>query len=149
MSRRIIIDGDACPVVDVIIDITHGTGISVLIIRSFSHFSHKSYPEHVEIIYVDDGPDAVDYKVVQLTRRRDIVVTQDYGLAQLVLNRAAHVLHHNGMQYHHENIDMLLAQRHHNAHIRRSGGKIKGPAPFTEQDKAAFKSVLVKLIENL
>lgn len=35
---HIIIDGDACPVVDSIIDLTTETGIFVTIIRSFSHF---------------------------------------------------------------------------------------------------------------
>lgn len=35
---HIIIDGDACPVVDSIIDLTTETGIFVTIIRSFSIF---------------------------------------------------------------------------------------------------------------
>lgn len=41
---HIIIDGDACPVVDSIIDLTTETGIFVTIIRSFSHFSNQLYP---------------------------------------------------------------------------------------------------------
>lgn len=44
---HIIIDGDACPVVDSIIDLTTETGIFVTIIRSFSHFSNQLYPPHV------------------------------------------------------------------------------------------------------
>lgn len=47
---HIIIDGDACPVVDSIIDLTTETGIFVTIIRSFSHFSNQLYPPHVSTL---------------------------------------------------------------------------------------------------
>lgn len=96
---HIIIDGDACPVVDSIIDLTTETGIFVTIIRSFSHFSNQLYPPHVSTLYVDDGPDAVDYKIVQLSTKDDIVVTQDYGLASLLVDKVLIVMHHNGKIY--------------------------------------------------
>lgn len=51
---RVIIDGDACPVVDSVIELTTGTGIFVTILRSFSHYSNKVLPNHVETIYIDD-----------------------------------------------------------------------------------------------
>ena len=84
----IFVDGDACPVVNEIIDLTAETGFFVTILRSFSHFSHSHYPSHVNILYVDDGPDAVDYKIIQLVTTSDIVITQDYGLASLLLKKA-------------------------------------------------------------
>lgn len=58
MKTNVIIDGDACPVVNSVIELTKGTGIFVTILRSFSHFSQQIQPEHVKIVYVDDGPDA-------------------------------------------------------------------------------------------
>lgn len=42
---RVIIDGDACPVVDSVIELTTGTGIFVTILRSFSHYSNKVLPK--------------------------------------------------------------------------------------------------------
>lgn len=105
---HIIIDGDACPVVDSIIDLTTETGIFVTIIRSFSHFSNQLYPPHVSTLYVDDGPDAVDYKIVQLSTKDDIVVTQDYGLASLLVDKVLIVMHHNGKIYNSKNIQQLL-----------------------------------------
>ena len=78
---QIIIDGDACPVTDSVIELTKGTGIFVTIVRSFSHYSTVIQPQHVKIVYVDDGPEAVDYKIVQLANSDAIVITQDYGLA--------------------------------------------------------------------
>ncbi len=102
---HIIIDGDACPVVDSIIDLTTETGIFVTIIRSFSHFSNQLYPPHVSTLYVDDEPDAVDYKIVRFSTKDDIVVTQDYGLASLLVDKVLIVMHHNGKIYNSKNID--------------------------------------------
>ena len=69
---KVIIDGDACPVVNSVIELTEGTGIFVTVLRSFSHFSHQIQPEHVKTVYVDDGPDAVDYKIVQIATSEDL-----------------------------------------------------------------------------
>lgn len=145
---QIIIDGDACPVTDSVIELTKRTGIFVTIVRSFSHYSTVIQPQHVKIVYVDDGPEAVDYKIVQLANSDAIVITQDYGLASLLLDKVAVVLHHSGKQFTYDNIDGLLATRHAHAQYRRSGGRTKGPSKFTAQDKAdfnaAFQAVLTQ-----
>lgn len=146
---NVIIDGDACPVVDSVIELTQGTGISVLIMRSFSHFSTKLDPPHVQTIYVDDGPDAVDYKIVQRARTKDIVITQDYGLASLLLNRVDVVMHHKGEIYTPQTIDTLLEQRHASAQFRKSGGRTKGPSPFTKEDRAIFEQKFSTIIQTL
>ncbi len=124
---HIIIDGDACPVVDSIIDLTTETGIFVTIIRSFSHFSNQLYPPHVSTLYVDDGPDAVDYKIVQLSTKDDIVVTQRLWTQTLLVDKVLIVMHHNGKIYNSKNIQQLLDKRYMNAQIRKQGGRHKGP----------------------
>ena len=106
---QIIIDGDACPVVSSVIELTQETGIFVTIIRSFSHFSTQIDPEHVRTVYVDDGPESVDYKVVQLASSEDIVITQDYGLASLLLNKVKFVMHHKGFLFN-DVISMLKSE---------------------------------------
>lgn len=146
---HIIIDGDACPVVDSIIDLTTETGIFVTIIRSFSHFSNQLYPPHASTLYVDDGPDAVDYKIVQLSTKDDIVVTQDYGLASLLVDKVLIVMHHNGKIYNSKNIQQLLDKRYMNAQIRKQGGRHKGPHPFTKQDQKVFEQSLLKVIHRI
>lgn len=133
---HIIIDGDACPVVDSIIDLTTETGIFVTIIRSFSHFSNQLYPPHVSTLYVDDGPDAVDYKIVQLSTKDDIVVTQDYGLASLLVDKVLIVMHHNGKIYNSKNIQQLLDKRYMNAQIRKQGGRHKVPTFYKARSKS-------------
>ena len=37
------------------------------------------------------GADAVDYKLISLCRRGDIVVTQDYGVAAMTLGKSAYI----------------------------------------------------------
>lgn len=146
---RVIIDGDACPVVDSVIELTTGTGIFVTILRSFSHYSNKVLPNHVETIYIDDGPDAVDYKIVKLAKPEDIVITQDYGLASLLLSKVKIVMDHKGHLYRSSNIDMLLQQRYNNAQIRKQGGRHKGPPPFSKEDKKQFERAFKSVIKQL
>ncbi|PNZ72007.1 YaiI/YqxD family protein [Mammaliicoccus stepanovicii] len=146
--RRIIIDGDACPVTDDIIRITEGTGIFVLIIRSVNHFSLKEYPDHVSTTYVDHGVDSVDFRIVKLTTADDIVVTQDYGLASLIINKAKHVVHHLAYEYTSQNIEQLLTQRHISAQVRQQGGRTKGPKKLTSEDHEAFSIFFKNLINE-
>ncbi|HLR20200.1 MAG TPA: YaiI/YqxD family protein [Staphylococcus sp.] len=146
---QVIIDGDACPVTNSVIELTEGTGIFVTVVRSFSHFSTAVQPDHVKIIYVDDGPDAVDFRIVKLVHPDDIVITQDYGLASLLLNKTNIVIHHKGYQYTQQNIDTLLEQRHASAQFRKSGGRTKGPSAFTEQDVAKFEAKFSSIISEL
>lgn len=145
---QIIIDGDACPVVSSVIELTQETGIFVTIIRSFSHFSTQIDPEHVRTVYVDDGPESVDYKVVQLASSEDIVITQDYGLASLLLNKVKFVMHHKGFLFNDNNIQQLLDQRYINAQIRKQGGRHKAPPPFTRQDRQHFEHQFKLLIQQ-
>ena len=146
---HIIIDGDACPVVNSVIELTQETGIFVTIIRSFSHFSTQIDPEHVRTVYVDDGPESVDYKIVQLAKKEDIVITQDYGLASLLIDKVHIVMHHKGSIYRADNIQALLDQRYLNAQIRKQGGRHKGPPPFTKNDRLKFEQAFTNVIKQL
>ena len=66
------------------------------------------------------------------------VVTQDYGLASLLLPKGCTVLHHKGFEYDARNIDHLLETRYMGSMIRKGGGRTKGPKPFSKEDKEAF-----------
>lgn len=43
--------------------------------------------------------DAVDYKLISLCHRGDIVVSQDYGVAAMALGKAAYAIHQSGRWY--------------------------------------------------
>lgn len=147
---KVLVDADACPVKEIIIKITKDLNIPVILVSSFSHFSSQENPEHVETIYVEAGPDAADFKIVQLANMKDIIVTQDYGLASLLLPKGCSVLHHKGFEYKTETIDMMLQTRHLSAIARKSGQRTKGPKAMSAEDKekftGLFKNVLARSI---
>ena len=145
---KIYVDADACPVKDTIISIAQTERIPVILVQSFSHFSHADQSSGVEMIYVDSGADAADFRIMGLARKGDIIVTQDYGLASLGLAKGCFVLHHKGFTYTDENIDHLLQTRYLSAMARNSGQRTKGPKAFTVEDERKFSQLLSETIEQ-
>ena len=145
---RIFIDGDGSPVKDTTIEVALKYQLEVIIVTSIDHYSLKEYPENVSFVYVDKGSDAADYKIVQLVKKGDLLITQDYGLASLVLPKGVSVLHQLGREYTIETIDGLLEQRYVSAKVRKSGGRTKGPKPFTAENREQFKQQLMLMIER-
>ncbi|MRH42538.1 YaiI/YqxD family protein [Aquibacillus halophilus] len=145
---RIYVDADACPVKEIIIEESVKENIPVKLVKSYSHFSPQDDPLGAESIYVDTGADSVDYRIMLLAKTKDIIITQDYGLASLALSKGCTVLHHKGFLYTNQNIDELLNTRHANAKARRSGKKTKGPKAMTNEDKEKFRNLFIKIIKN-
>src|SRR4051812_9431199 len=145
---KIYIDADACPVKDIIISEGRDAEIPVILVTSFPHFSNEKQPSGVEIIYVDSGADAADYRIMKLVERGDIIITQDYGLASLGLAKGCIVLHHKGFSYTNENIDQLLQTRYLSAMARKSGKRTKGPKPFTSEDREKFRVLFIRTISR-
>ena len=145
---KIFVDGDGSPVKETVIEVAVEKALDVVIVTSVDHYSLKDYPENDSFVYVDKGADAADFKIVQLIKKGDLLITQDYGLASLVLPKGVLVLHQLGYQYTKENIDGLLEQRYFSGQIRRKGGRTKGPKPFTDQDRTTFKQALIELVKR-
>lgn len=144
---HIYVDADACPVVPSIIAIAKDYNLVVTLVKSYAHYSHEDLPDHVHTVYVDSGIDQADFRIVQLTEKNDLVITQDYGLASLLLKKGCYVVHHNGMEYTEENIHRLLDQRHLSALARRSGERTKGPKKYTNEQREKFIRTLARMIE--
>ncbi|ENH97274.1 hypothetical protein J416_04628 [Gracilibacillus halophilus YIM-C55.5] len=145
---KILVDADACPVVDTIIEEVEPYQLPVTLVRSYNHFSMQMYPSFVTVSYVDSGADAADYKIVQLSTPGDIIVTQDYGLAALGLEQGCTVIHHSGFIYKSERIDQMLQERHINAKARKAGHRTKGPKKLTAEQKMSFRKTLRKLLQD-
>jgi len=145
---KIYVDADACPVKDIIITESRKADIPVILVTSYSHFSVTEQPPGVEIIYVDAGADAADYRIIKLVEKGDMIVTQDYGLASLGLAKGCTVLHHKGFIYTNENIDELLQFRYLSAMARKSGKRTKGPKPFTTEDREKFRDLFKRIISR-
>ena len=110
--------------------------------------NHVLYSDYSEVIVVGAGADAVDYKLISLCHRGDIIVSQDYGVAAMALGKAAYAIHQSGRWYTDENIDRMLMERHLNKKARRSSHKnhIKGPKKRTEEDDERFAQSFEKMI---
>ena len=102
---RVLIDADGCPVVDLTIHICRSYGIPVWILCDTAHRIER---DGAKTMVFDKGTDSVDFALVNRVRPKDIVVTQDYGLATMCLARRARVLNQNGLIYSADNIDALL-----------------------------------------
>lgn len=145
---KVFADADACPVIPEIIAVTKKQHIKVVLIKSYAHFSTEILDDHVETVYVDETKEAADFEIFRQVNKGDLVITQDYGLASLCLNKGCIVLHHRGFLYTERNIDRLLARRHFQQKRRLAGEKTRGPRKFTEEDRLHFIQSLQKVIER-
>ena len=121
---RILIDADGCPVVNETIKVAHKFNLESII---FCDTSHNFDEKNIKVIVVSKGIDAVDFAILNNIEKGDIVITQDYGLASLVLSRNSYAINQSGMVYTNENIDELLYSRYISKKMRNSGARIKGP----------------------
>ena len=142
---KLIIDADACPVLDLALNIAAEYGISSVIVCDNAHYIVR---ENAETVVVDKGADSADIKIANTAAKGDIVVTQDYGLAALVLAKGCRALNQNGLIYTNENIENLLYSRFVNKKIRLSGGRTKGPPKRTQENDDAFIKSFTKLLEE-
>ena len=90
----------------------------------------------------------MDYKLISICRKGDIVVSQDYGVAAMALGKEAYAIHQSGKWYTNDNIDQMLMERHLNKKARRSTHKnhMKGPRKRTPEDDERFAQSFEKMV---
>lgn len=146
MMPQILVDADGCPVVDETIMLAKRYGLEVTLITDTAHVMNR---EGAATITVEKGSDSADFRLVNLVQKGDIVITQDYGLAAMVLSKGGYILNQNGSRYTNENIDGLLMSRHIGKKIRRAGGRTKGPSKRTKEQDEHFIRALEALIREI
>ena len=142
---QIFVDADACPVVGIVEKIAKQHNVPVTLLCDTNHVLSSDYSE---VIVVGAGADAVDYKLINICHKGDIVVSQDYGVAAMALGKGAYAIHQSGKWYTNDNIDQMLMERHLNKKARRSSHKnhIKGPKKRTEEDDERFVQSFEKML---
>lgn len=143
---KILIDADACPSIRLIENTAKKFSVPVEIITDTAHVMSSEYSD---IFIVPKGKDSVDIYLINRVNECDIVITQDYGLAVMVLGKKGYAISPYGLIYTDENIDRLLLSRHINRKMRDSGYKIKGPKKRTKEDEVSLINSLEKIIVNL
>jgi hypothetical protein len=139
---RVLVDGDASPVKDEVICLCKEFGVECIIYMDYSHEYESSY---AKVIFCDKGKDSVDLKISNECEKNDIIVTQDYGLATLILAKGGLVIHNNGFLIDNKNIDILLDSRYLSNKLRGKV-KLKNPRKRTELDNINFSNTLRNLL---
>lgn len=142
---KVLIDADACPVVDIAVRLSRKYKIPCILLCDTAHTMHR---EGAATLVFDKGADSVDFALVNRVERGDLVITQDYGLASMCLAKEATVLHQDGWQYTEYNIQALLFQRHESRKYRASGGRVKGPHKRTNEQDRAFSTALETVLQK-
>lgn len=142
---KILIDADASPVRKIVVECAMKYQIELIMVSNINHEINEPYG----LVYtVDQGQDSADHLIVSLTNKNDLVVTQDYGLAALILAKGAKAIHQDGWFFTNDNIDQLLMSRHLNQKMRKVN---KRPKPIPKRQKnqdETFKRALMIYLEQ-
>lgn len=144
---KLLVDGDACPVLAIIETIAEEKQLELHI---FCDMNHALYSEIGKVHIIDQGADAVDFALLKEVNPGDIIITQDYGLATLVLTRGGKALHPDGRLYQDDHIEEMLFGRYIAKKQRQSKQKIhlRGPKKRSHEDDENFYTQLLRLIET-
>jgi hypothetical protein len=147
MVVAVYVDADSCPVVWIVEKLARQYRISCTLLCDTNHVLTSDYSS---VRTVGSGADAVDFALVSLCKRGDVVVTQDYGVAAMVLSKGAYAIHQSGRWYTDHNIDSLLMQRHIVKKTRRTSHKnhLKGPSKRTPVDDQRFAESFEQLLRR-
>lgn len=142
---KIIIDADACPkqVLEICKSLGKQYNIEVYTVANFNHHIDNKYH-----IVVDNNAQEADLKIINMTKADDIVITQDWGLAAMVISKKAVCLNPSGIQYDTNNMDFLLEEREMKAKLRRSGGRTKGPKKRVQKNDLRFRDILANILQT-
>lgn len=141
----VLIDADACPVVDIAVRLCGKYHVPCVLLCDTAHILHR---DGAQTLVFDKGADSVDLALVNRAKVGDLVITQDYGLASMCLGKRARVLHQDGWEYTEWNISGLMEQRHIAKKHRLAGGRMKGPAKRTRQQDDAFALAFERLLQQ-
>lgn len=145
MTMKIIVDADACPKSALAIckSLAEEFSVELWTVASFNHNINSQHH-----ITVGNSSQEADIQIMNITKRGDIVVTQDWGLAAMILAKGAGAISPWGKIYRQESIDFMLEEREVKAKYRRSGGRTKGPRKRSSDDDLRFAAQLKGLLEE-
>ncbi|MCD7818778.1 MAG: YaiI/YqxD family protein [Lachnospiraceae bacterium] len=142
---RILVDADACPVINEIEEIAKIDHIPVILVCDTNHALESDYSE---IRIIGEGTDAVDFALINMCGPDDIVVTQDFGVAAMALGKGARALRQNGQWYTDKNIDQMLTERHLKRKERNSKHKSRNHVKRMTKRTAKEDCNFVKSLTN-
>jgi uncharacterized protein YaiI (UPF0178 family) len=140
------IDGDGCPKGASQFTLQEGErrGLQVILVTNVHH--ETKAPGR---LVVDGSSQAVDLAIINKMKKGDVVVTQDIGLAALVLGKSGYALNPTGQEYQSGDMSLILEMRESAAKHRRGGGRTKGPKKRTQEDEERYQQALLSLLNRI
>lgn len=142
---KVIIDGDACPVIKEVESVARNKNIEVIIVKNYAHQISSNYSK---VISVDVRSENADFKIANITEKGDIVVTQDYGLCAMIIAKEAVGINQFGKEINDFNIDIELNRRDFNKQMRNKHKKYTKFKKRTKKDNSRFKEEFEKLLNK-
>ncbi|MBC1543940.1 YaiI/YqxD family protein [Listeria sp. FSL L7-0233] len=143
---QILVDADACPVKAEIKQVAKEFQLEVTFVASFNHYSVNTNGENW--IFVDTGKESADMRMMNLAKKGDIIVTQDIGLASILLAKGTFVFSNRGELYREEEMSLMLDIRYRHAKERQQGKYSKGPKAMSDADRSLFQDRLTTFLQN-
>lgn len=140
---RLLIDGDATPDREGIKEIAMRYNVEMLV---FCDYAHEIEDDYFTTIQCEVGKDRVDMMLYSYADADDIAITQDYGLAALLLTKHVDVLHVSGKRITDRNIEGLLNSRYQGYKQRKTTKHTHGPHKRTNKQKYNLLKQVEKLI---
>lgn len=140
---KILVDADACPVKNIIIEVAKEYNVEV---NMYFDTSHEYDDDYSNVFIVDKSKDSVDINILNNMFKNDIIVTGDYGLASLVLSKGGYAINQNGLIYSSNNMDKLLFERFLGVKNRKANIKTKNMKKRDKRYDIIFRNNLIKLI---
>ncbi|MBC1394817.1 YaiI/YqxD family protein [Listeria welshimeri] len=143
---KILVDADACPVKAEIKQVAEQFQLEVIFVASFNHYSVNTNGENW--IFVDTGKESADMRMMNIANKGDIIVTQDIGLASILVAKGTYVFSNRGELYRKEEMSLMLDIRYRHAKERQQGKYSKGPKAMSDQDRSLFKERITTFLQN-
>lgn len=145
---KILVDGDSCSQKAAIVKLARKHSIPVHIYKDSNHEIDDDY---AEIHTVDDGSNSADLLIANKVEPNDIVVTNDAGLALLVLARHGLPISCKGVIYTNKNINKHINRRHmmSSAHRKSRNRTHRTNMPSCAEQHPPFYASLRYLIKRV
>jgi uncharacterized protein YaiI (UPF0178 family) len=143
---EIVVDADACPVKDEVYGVAARYELGVVLVANAP--LHTPPGLGVDMVVVEEGPDAADDWIADYVRPGDVVVTADLPLAARCLEAGARALGPDGRAFTEDSIGGALATRALKAELRERGQTTGGPRPLAPKDRSRFLSTLDRLVQQ-
>lgn len=142
---KILIDGDSCRVLNITERVAKQYDVPCHI---YCNTTCSVNTNISSVHIVDCDRDAADFAIVNACCENDIVITNDSGLAAMVLAKNGIALNASGAEYTNQNIMQYLNRRYTRQTARRKSNRKQVKGCIYENDKTPinYKATLIKLI---